>query len=208
MERTFLVPLIPAEGVLFPTASAVLTLSEWERPSLAPPDALVGVVPRRAMEMEEILFGTLARITERDPERRTIVLVGEYRFQVRRLLHSHPDPIAEVVPLPHPEGALSQTELQERVQALRRAVREHTHLIAQEEGAQARSPERLELGGLDPARLAYQIAAAIPLPLSVQLELLQADRLDRLLSRLTEAIRDRSERIRATPRCAGAPSRS
>jgi Lon protease-like protein len=126
--------------------------------------------------------GTVAEITQIGAQEGFVGLVarGGSRFVVERWLADAPHPWAEVRELPDLTWDSGLTELREETE---RQVRRALALAS--EFAENVWPSDIELSD-DPVAAAWQLAAIAPLGAMDQIELLRADRLERLLTRLGE----------------------
>ena len=125
--------------------------------------------------------GTVAEITQLGAQEGFVVLVAEggRRFAVERWLADAPHPWAEVHELPDLVWTPALAELREETE---RRVRRTLALAS--EFAEV-WPADIELSD-DPVAAAWQLAAIAPLGALDQVELLAADSMERLLSRVGE----------------------
>jgi Lon protease-like protein len=126
--------------------------------------------------------GTVAEITQIGAQEGFVGLVahGGSRFAVERWLADAPHPWAEVRELPDLTWDPGLTELRDDTE---RRVRRALALAS--EFAENVWPADIELSE-DPVAAAWQLAAIAPLGAMDQIELLRADSLERLLTRLAE----------------------
>ena len=136
-----------------------------------------------------VATGTLARVSDLDTADEAVLMIaqGAARFEVREWLDDAPYPKALVQELPEPEWDPALQPVLADAEALVRRVLKR---LADEE----LSPWPADVGlDEDPSAAAWQLAAIAPLNALDQVELLQSDSYERLLTRLVELVTEVDE---------------
>jgi uncharacterized protein len=136
-----------------------------------------------------VATGTLARVSDLDTADEAVLMIaqGAARFEVREWLTDDPYPKALVQELPEPAWDPALNPVLADAETLVRRVLKR---LAEEE----LSPWPADVGlDADPSAAAWQLAAIAPLNALDQVELLQSDSYERLLTRLVELVTEVDE---------------